>query len=176
MYLHFKCYPPFLLFYSPSPCFSEGAFIPTHPLQPQHPGIALYWGNEPSQDQGLFLSLMLHNAILCHICGWSHGSLHAYSLVDGLELGALVGSGCSSYAVTTPFSSFSLFSSSSIGVPLFSPKVSCNHTHLYQQDSGRASQETIISLSTLCLASIAVCTLAKQRKNASIMCSCPAEQ
>ncbi|EDM10302.1 RGD1560158 (predicted), isoform CRA_a [Rattus norvegicus] len=30
---------------------------------------------------------MPDNAILCYICGWSHGSFHVYSLVDGLVPG-----------------------------------------------------------------------------------------
>jgi hypothetical protein len=31
---------------------------PTHPLQLPSPGIPLYWGKEPSQDQGTLLPLM----------------------------------------------------------------------------------------------------------------------
>jgi hypothetical protein len=51
-----------------------------------HPGphILLYWGIQPSQDQGPLLPMMPKKAILCYICGWSHGSLHVYSLVGGL--------------------------------------------------------------------------------------------
>lgn len=55
---------PFLPSSIPLPSFYEGAPTPTHPLQPQCPGIPLHWGNEPSQDQGLFPLLMLDNAIL----------------------------------------------------------------------------------------------------------------
>jgi hypothetical protein len=36
----------------PSPCSS------THPLALPDPGIPLYWGIEPSQDQGPLLALM----------------------------------------------------------------------------------------------------------------------
>jgi len=78
------CHLPPLPHPLPSPCFCEDAPTPTHPLPPQCPGIPLHWGNESSQDQGLFLLLILDNAILCYICSWSHGSLHVYSLVGGL--------------------------------------------------------------------------------------------
>jgi hypothetical protein len=47
--------------------------------------------------------------------------------------------------VAIPFSSFSPFSYSSIGVPMLSPMVGCEHPHLFQSGSGRASQETAIS-------------------------------
>jgi hypothetical protein len=33
-------------------------YSPTHPLQLPGPGIPLYWGIEPSQDQGPLLPLM----------------------------------------------------------------------------------------------------------------------
>jgi hypothetical protein len=36
-----------------------------------------------SQNQESLLQLMSKKAILCYICGWSHGILHVYSLVDG---------------------------------------------------------------------------------------------
>jgi len=66
----------------PSPsfslCFYEDALTPIHLLLPQHPCITLYWGIEPSQDQGPLLPLTPDNAILCYI---SH---HVYSLVGGL--------------------------------------------------------------------------------------------
>jgi len=73
---------------SPTPCFYEDALAPTHPLQPQHPGILLHWGNKPLQDQGPLFLLMPGNTILCYICDWSHGSFHVYSLVDGLVPGS----------------------------------------------------------------------------------------
>jgi hypothetical protein len=73
--------PPFP---SLSPCFYEGVPPPTHPLPPPHPGIPLYWGIEPLQDQGPLLPLMPDKAIFCYIHGWSHGSLHVYSMVGGL--------------------------------------------------------------------------------------------
>jgi hypothetical protein len=58
------------------------------PLLLPCPGIPLHWGIKPSQDQGLFLPLMSNKAILCYICGRSHGSLHMYSLVGGLVPGS----------------------------------------------------------------------------------------
>jgi len=75
------------------PCFYEDAPTPIHPLPPQNPGIPWHWGNQPSQYQGLLLVLMTDNAILCYICGWSHGSLYVYSLIHGLVPGSSGGSG-----------------------------------------------------------------------------------
>jgi hypothetical protein len=91
LYLHFKYYPLswFLLQKPalPSPC------LLTHSLLLPGPGIPLYWGIEPSQDQGPLLSLMTNKAILCYICSWSYGSLHVYSLVGGLVPGSSGGTG-----------------------------------------------------------------------------------
>ena len=52
---------------------------------------------------------------------------------------------CSFYGFTHPFSSFSLFSNSSIGDPVLSPVVGCEHPSLCLPCSGRASQETAVS-------------------------------
>jgi hypothetical protein len=41
------------------------ACSPTHPLLLPGPDIPLYWGIEPSQDQGPLLPLMTKKAILC---------------------------------------------------------------------------------------------------------------
>jgi len=60
-------FPPPPIPIPPTPCFYEDAPTPTHPLQPQNPGITLHWGIEPSQDQGLFLLLMLDKASLCYV-------------------------------------------------------------------------------------------------------------
>jgi len=57
---------------------------PNHPLQPQCPGITVHWGNTASQNQGVFLFLMLDNVILCYICGCNHKFLHVYTLAGGL--------------------------------------------------------------------------------------------
>ena len=87
MYLYFKCYT-FASFPSRTPYPTPLASMrvlphPTHTLPPHRPIIALHWGIEPSQDQGPLLLLMPNKAILCHICSWSYGSLHVYSLVGG---------------------------------------------------------------------------------------------
>ena len=72
----------------PSPCFYEGAPQPTHLLPPPSLGILLHWGIKPSQNHGSVLPLMPDKAILCYICGCSHGFLHVYSLVGGLVPGS----------------------------------------------------------------------------------------
>ena len=66
-------------------------YYPTY-LLPPHPLIPLHWGINPSQDQGLLPS-MSNKAIFCYICGWSHRSLHVYSLVGGLIPGSSVETG-----------------------------------------------------------------------------------
>jgi len=139
-YLHFNAilFPPLP---SPSPF---PASVKMFPLPPQHPGIPLHWGNEPSWDQWLLLLLMPENAILCYMCSWSHEFLNVYCLVSGLvprSSRVLIGWYCCSYG----FSCFSTFSNTSIGDPVLSLTVSCKPPHLYQQGSGRGSQETAIS-------------------------------
>jgi hypothetical protein len=76
-----------------SPCLYESVPPPTHLFLPFLPGIPLHWGIEHSQDQRLLLPLMSNKVILCHICSWSHGSLHVYSLVGDPDPGELRGSG-----------------------------------------------------------------------------------
>jgi hypothetical protein len=153
MYLDFKCYPlpgfpsRIPLPIPTSPCFYEGAPLPTHPLPPHCPGIPLHWGIKPTQD----LLLMPDNGIFCYLWSWSYGSLHVYSLVGSLvpgSSGGLVGSYyCSSYRAANPFSSFSLFSNSSIGDLVLSPMFECKNPPLYLSGSGRASQEITITTS-----------------------------
>jgi hypothetical protein len=67
---------------------------------------------------------MSNNAIFCHICGQSHGSLHVYSLIGGPGLrnsrGLVCWLCCSPYGVATPLSSFSPFSNSSTRDPTLS--------------------------------------------------------
>jgi hypothetical protein len=74
--------PPNPLSHPPSSCFYEGVPLSTHPLQPPCPHIPLHWGIKPSWDQGPLLPLMPY------IYSWSHGSLHVYSLVGGLDSGS----------------------------------------------------------------------------------------
>jgi len=83
MYLNFKCYA---LSTHPS-ILPPPASVRMLPLPTQHPGILLHWGNEPSQDQRLFLLLPLVTLILCYIYSWSHRSFHVHSLVGGLVTG-----------------------------------------------------------------------------------------
>ena len=92
IYLHFKCYSPFLVFpvTCPNPITLDSMrvlpHLSIHPLPPHCPRLLLLWSIKLLQDQG---PLMSHKAIFCYICIWSHGSLHVYSLVGGLVLGAL---------------------------------------------------------------------------------------
>ena len=67
----------------PSHCLYKGALPTMHPLLTSSPGIPPHWGIEPPQAEGPFLLLRSKKAILCHICGWSHGSLHVYYLDGG---------------------------------------------------------------------------------------------
>jgi hypothetical protein len=61
-------------------------------------------------------------------------------------LGVLVSSYCcSTYRVADPFSSLGIFSSSSIGGPVFHPIDDCEHPLLYLPGTGIASQEIAIS-------------------------------
>jgi hypothetical protein len=55
---------------------------------PTHLPALAFPGIKSSQDQGPLLPLMPDKAILCYICGWSHGSLHVYSLVGSLVPGS----------------------------------------------------------------------------------------
>jgi hypothetical protein len=85
LFLHFKCYPPsrFPLQNTPilssPPCPASMRVLlhpPTYSLPPSCPGFSLHWVIKTPQDQGPLLPLMSYKAILCHICSWSHGSLH----------------------------------------------------------------------------------------------------
>ena len=83
-YLHFKCYPlsktPLQKSPTQYPPPASMKYSPTHPLTSSCPDIPLHWGVENPQAQVLLLSLMSNKAFLCHICGWSPGSLHVFSL------------------------------------------------------------------------------------------------
>ena len=64
IYLHFKYYSPPFQFPSTPPyptphlCFYKGAPPPIYPLPPHYLSIPLYWGINPSQDQGHLILLM----------------------------------------------------------------------------------------------------------------------
>jgi hypothetical protein len=129
---------------SPSPYFYEGV------VPPFHPGIPLYWGIEPSQDQGLLFPLMPYKAILCYICGWSHGSLHVYSLVGGLVPGSsgevwLVDIVVLPMGLQTPSAPSVL----SLTIPLWTlcsvQSLASSICLCFCQALGRASQETAIT-------------------------------
>jgi hypothetical protein len=76
------------------------------------------------------------NPFMCTLVGgllpWSSGGLAGWYC-------------CCFYGFAIPFSSFSPFSNSSIGDPMFSPMVSWEYPPLCLSVTGRASQETVIS-------------------------------
>ena len=91
-----------------------------------------------AKEQGPLLALISYKTILCYLCSWSLGSLHVCSLVGGWfnswEQWVYVCVGVSGWLillfflwVVKPFSSFSPFSNSSIGVPVLSPMVGSEH-------------------------------------------------
>ena len=75
------------LSHSNSTCFYEVVPPPIKPIPSPCPHINLPRGIEPSQG-GPLHPLMPDKVILCYLCGWSHGSLHMYSLVGGLVTGS----------------------------------------------------------------------------------------
>jgi hypothetical protein len=83
-----------------SSCFYENSSSSTDSFPSHHPSIPLCCGIKTSEDQGPPLSLKPDKPNLCYICRCSHGSLHVYTLVDGLVPGISVGSWCSSYGVS----------------------------------------------------------------------------
>ena len=73
----------------PMPRTPASIMLFLHPHTPD----SLSWhsstlGHQATQNQGPVLPLMPNIAILCYICGWSHGSLHVYSLICGLVPGS----------------------------------------------------------------------------------------
>jgi hypothetical protein len=77
----FPSFPSAIPYPIPSPPASMRLFPPPTPASPPW-----HWGIKPSENEGPPLSLMPYKAILCYLCSCSHGSLHVYSLVDGLVL------------------------------------------------------------------------------------------
>ena len=146
---------PFLIF---SPEISYSICPPTdsmrvclHPsthFPPSYPRIPLHWGIKFSQDQGLLLPLMPHKAILCYIYGWSQvhicTSMHTPLLV-------VLDPGSSGWLMLLFFlwccKPFRSFYNSSIGDPVISSVAGCKHLPLWISASGRASQETTLSVS-----------------------------
>ena len=91
LYLHFKCYllSSFPLQKSPIP-----SSLPLLTNSPTPASLSWHFhtlGHEAFT--GPLLPLMSIKAILCYICGWSHGSLQVYCLVGGLVPGRSGGTG-----------------------------------------------------------------------------------
>jgi hypothetical protein len=90
---------------------------------------------ELPQNQGSLLPLLPDKAILCYICGWSHGSLHVYSLVGGLVTGSSGGVWLVSIVVLpmgwrSPSAPSALSLTSPLG-PHAQSNACCEHLHLY---------------------------------------------
>jgi len=96
--------------------------LPTH-----CPGIPLYWASNFHRIKVFPVLWCQIRHILCYICSWSH----VYSLAGDLVLGSSGGVGMGGWLILLFFSSFSLSSNSSIGVPLLNPTVGCKHQNLY---------------------------------------------
>jgi hypothetical protein len=158
LYLHFKCFPlsksPLRKPPIPSP-FSlplwECSF--PYPLLSSLPGIPLHWRIEHPQAQGPLLPLMYNKAILYHICGWSRGSLHVYSLVGGPVPGSS-GTGWVGFDLLMlliplwgckPLQLLQYLLQVLHRRPCLSPMVGCKHLPLYLLGFGSVSQETAIS-------------------------------
>ena len=69
------------LFHLFPPTSMKGFPYPSTPFLPLCHSLTL--GHQKPSSQGPLLPLMSNKAILGHICGPSHGSLHVYSLVVG---------------------------------------------------------------------------------------------
>lgn len=129
MYLHIKYYPISLLCHAlfPPPQI-QWRWSSSHlPNPPQHPGIPLHWGNEPSECQTMQFSATYVTGAICpftcifFVWWFSLWELWGVWFVDAvLTMG-----------LHTP-SSVSVFFYSSIGVPVLHPMIICEHFHLYQ--------------------------------------------
>jgi hypothetical protein len=92
----FQVSPPETVYPIPRP--PDSVRVLPHPPTPVfRPGISLLWGIEPPQA----LPLMFNKTILCHFCGWSHGSYHVYSLVGGPVPRSSKGSGLLTLLLTS---------------------------------------------------------------------------
>ena len=78
--LHFKCYPLSQFPLQKSTILSHLPPLPKPNTLIPGPGILLYRGVEPSQDQGLLLPLMTDQAIFCYKYRQSHKFHHVFSL------------------------------------------------------------------------------------------------
>jgi hypothetical protein len=160
IYLHFKCCPPsrFPLHKASIPSLSP-LFLwvcsSTHPLHFTAQAF-LYAGASSLHRKKVFLSHWCQKRLssATYAAGAIGPSMCTlwlvFSSLRALGKGGLVGwYCCSSYGVANPFSSFSPFSNSSIGVPALSLMAGCEHPHLYWSVSSRAFQGTAIPGSCL---------------------------
>jgi len=153
MYLHFKSYPLSSLSCIPSPFpLPLWGCSHSHPHPPQCHGIPLHWGNETSQDQGIYFLLMPVNSILYYICSWSHGSLYVYSFAGGLVPGISGGVWLADIVVLPMVlqipSAPSVFSlTTPLGSPCSVQWLAATILICVSRFLGRASQETPISSS-----------------------------
>jgi hypothetical protein len=119
--------------------------LPTHPCLPALPSP--YTGtSNPLRPKDL-LPQMSNKAILCHLCGQSHGSLHVYSLLGGLVSGSSGEAGWLTLLLCpwgcNPPQLLQSFPNSSIGDPMLSSMVVCKHPSPYLSGSGRASRRQV---------------------------------
>jgi hypothetical protein len=135
------------LSHSCSSCFYEGVpHSPTHPLLPPCSHIPLHWGIL-HRTKCLFSHWCSTRPSFVTICSWSHGSLHVYTLVGGLDPGSTGWLILFFLWGIKPIQLLLTFSNSSIGASVLSPMDACEHLPLYMSGSGKASQETAISSS-----------------------------
>jgi len=97
LYLHFKYYPLSWFPHWKNPQSHPTHHLPSWGRSPIHgptpsylPALAFPHTGASSlpRTKGLSSHWCSTRPIVCYICGWSHGSLHVYSLVDGLVPGS----------------------------------------------------------------------------------------
>jgi hypothetical protein len=92
----------------------------SHPTQAHLPVLALSYTGSLNTLRPKNLPSHWSQSVLCYICGWSHGSLHLYSLVGGLvpgSSGSLLARYCFSYGLQTPSSPSVLSPTPPLGTP-----------------------------------------------------------
>ena len=72
----------------PFPLVIGGCSLKHPPTPASLPWYSPTLEHQAFKDKEPLLLLMPDKAILCYICGWSHRSLHVYSLVGGLIPGS----------------------------------------------------------------------------------------
>jgi hypothetical protein len=143
MLSNFLFSPPKTPYPIPLPLLSN---TPTHASMSWHSPTLRLWAfsglrASPPNDEHLG-----HPLLHMQLDLWIPACVHVGYLVLG-TVGILVGSYCcSSYGTACSFSSFGSFSSSSIGNLVLSPVVGWEHPSMYLSGTGRASQETAVSV------------------------------